>query len=94
MIHPAAFDFDPNSKVAIYSLYSRFRVRLWEWPPILRREVLKAVAGADLAIVPKQARIAAAKVMERQRETHLPKVPQAERTPFPLHGLRKGLGSI
>jgi hypothetical protein len=67
MIHPAAFDFDPNSKVAIYSLYSRFRVRLWEWPPKLRREVLKAVTGADLAIVPKLARIAAAKVMERHR---------------------------
>lgn len=43
MIHPASFDEDPDTRFAIYAVYSRTRLKIWEWTARERSRVVLAM---------------------------------------------------
>ena len=46
-MHPAAYDHLPYTRVAVYVLWSRWRIQLWLWPAEWRRRILDAALNAD-----------------------------------------------
>lgn len=46
MPHPSSFEL-PYEQIAIYTLYARCRIRLWEWPVQARQRVMLAAMDAS-----------------------------------------------
>lgn len=64
MLHPSAFEL-PYERIAIYATYSRFRVRIWEWPvPLRNRVMIAALVASDSLDAARAAIREAAKVVE------------------------------
>lgn len=55
MIHPAAFDDDPPSRIAIHVAYTHFRLQLWRDVRLLRRVTLAVMDAFACGTDPEQA---------------------------------------
>ena len=47
MTHPSSYDDIPYLRVAIYTLWKRYRIQLWTWPVEWQYRILGAAIDAD-----------------------------------------------